>query len=44
MCSSKFDLHLHDGPITALALLYDELYMISTSVELIIKISCLRSR
>lgn len=37
-------MHLHEGPITAISILYDENYMISASTDLTIKLSCLKSR
>jgi hypothetical protein len=37
-------MHIHEGPITAISILYDENYMISVSVDLSIKLSCLKSR
>lgn len=37
-------MHIHEGPITAIAILYDESYILSVSVDLTIKLSCLKSR
>lgn len=37
-------MHIHEGPVTAIAILYDESYILSVSVDLTIKLSCLKSR
>lgn len=41
---ASFVLAQHEGPVTALSLLYDELYLLSAAVDLTIKLWCLRSR
>ncbi|CAD8134513.1 unnamed protein product [Paramecium octaurelia] len=44
LCNPSFEMHIHEGPVTAISILYDENYIISVSVDLTIKFSCLKSR
>ncbi|CAD8051316.1 unnamed protein product [Paramecium sonneborni] len=44
LCNPSFEMHIHEGPVTAISILYDESYILSVSVDLTIKFSCLKSR